>query len=100
MRLNIKAFALTCGLIWGFGLFLLTWWIHLYRPHLSGLQPESYWQLYRLDMGIDRRLYRWSSLRLALQSNHWTHIETESIAGLWPVYVSKLSLLPLVREEL
>jgi hypothetical protein len=27
MRLNIKAFALTCGLIWGFGLFLLTWWI-------------------------------------------------------------------------
>jgi hypothetical protein len=27
MRLNVKAFALTCGLIWGFGLFFLTWWI-------------------------------------------------------------------------
>jgi hypothetical protein len=27
MRLNVKAFALTCGLVWGFGLFLLTWWI-------------------------------------------------------------------------
>ncbi len=27
MRLNVKAFALTCGLIWGLGLFLLTWWI-------------------------------------------------------------------------
>jgi hypothetical protein len=27
MRLNIKAFGLTCGLFWGFGLFLLTWWI-------------------------------------------------------------------------
>ncbi|MFO8163949.1 MAG: bacteriophage holin [Desulfatiglandales bacterium] len=27
MRLNIKAFALTCGIIWGLGLFLLTWWI-------------------------------------------------------------------------
>lgn len=27
MRLNIKAFALACGLIWGFGLFVLTWWI-------------------------------------------------------------------------
>jgi len=27
MKLNIKAFALTCGLVWGFGLFLLTWWI-------------------------------------------------------------------------
>jgi hypothetical protein len=27
MKLNIKAFALTCSLIWGFGLFGLTWWI-------------------------------------------------------------------------
>ena len=27
MQINIKAFALTCGLVWGFGLFLLTWWI-------------------------------------------------------------------------
>ncbi|HOP47401.1 MAG TPA: bacteriophage holin [Desulfobacteraceae bacterium] len=27
MRLNVKAFALTCGLLWGVALFLLTWWI-------------------------------------------------------------------------
>jgi len=27
MKLNIKAFALACGLMWGFGLFALTWWI-------------------------------------------------------------------------
>ncbi|UCF44146.1 MAG: bacteriophage holin [Planctomycetota bacterium] len=27
MKLNIKAFALAFGLIWGFGLFALTWWI-------------------------------------------------------------------------
>ncbi|HDZ76655.1 MAG TPA: hypothetical protein ENH41_01050 [Candidatus Omnitrophica bacterium] len=27
MRLKVKAFALACGLIWGFGLFVLTWWI-------------------------------------------------------------------------
>jgi hypothetical protein len=27
MKLNTKAFALTCGLIWGFGIFALTWWI-------------------------------------------------------------------------
>jgi hypothetical protein len=27
MRLNVKAFALTCGLIWGVGLFFITWWI-------------------------------------------------------------------------
>lgn len=27
MKLNIKSFALTCGIIWGWGLFFLTWWI-------------------------------------------------------------------------
>jgi len=27
MKLNIKAFALACGIIWGIGLFALTWWI-------------------------------------------------------------------------
>jgi hypothetical protein len=27
MKLNVKAFALASGLIWGFGLFFLTWWI-------------------------------------------------------------------------
>ena len=26
-QLNIKAFALTCGIVWGLGLFFLTWWI-------------------------------------------------------------------------
>jgi hypothetical protein len=27
MKLELKAFALTVGLIWGLGLFFLTWWI-------------------------------------------------------------------------
>ena len=27
MKLNVKAFALTCGLLWGIGLFFLTWWL-------------------------------------------------------------------------
>jgi hypothetical protein len=27
MKLDVKAFALTCGLIWGVGVFFLTWWI-------------------------------------------------------------------------
>lgn len=27
MKLNVKAFGLACGLIWGIGLFVLTWWI-------------------------------------------------------------------------
>lgn len=30
MKLNVKAFALAMGLIWGFGLFALTWWIILF----------------------------------------------------------------------
>jgi hypothetical protein len=29
MRLNVRAFALACGLLAGVGLFLLTWWIIL-----------------------------------------------------------------------
>lgn len=27
MRLNVRAFALTCGIVWGVGLFALTWWV-------------------------------------------------------------------------
>jgi len=27
MKIDIKAFALTCGLVWGLGLFCLTWWL-------------------------------------------------------------------------
>ena len=27
MKLNVKAFALTCGIILGAGLFFITWWI-------------------------------------------------------------------------
>lgn len=27
MKLDLKAFALTCGLLWGVALFAITWWI-------------------------------------------------------------------------
>lgn len=27
MKLNVRAFALTFGIVWGVGLFLITWWI-------------------------------------------------------------------------
>ncbi|MHC4082440.1 MAG: bacteriophage holin [Planctomycetota bacterium] len=27
MKFNVWAFGLTCALIWGLGLFVLTWWI-------------------------------------------------------------------------
>ena len=30
MKLNVKAFALTCAIIWGLGLFLMTWWLILF----------------------------------------------------------------------
>ncbi len=31
MKLDVKAFALTCGLIWGFGMLFITWWIMLFE---------------------------------------------------------------------
>jgi hypothetical protein len=31
MRLSVKAFALTCGIIWGLGLFIITWWIIIFE---------------------------------------------------------------------
>jgi len=30
MKLNVKAFALAVALVWGLGLFILTWWIILF----------------------------------------------------------------------
>ncbi|MFP4547846.1 MAG: bacteriophage holin [Fidelibacterota bacterium] len=30
MKLNIKAFALTCGILWGLGVFFLTWWVIMF----------------------------------------------------------------------
>ena len=29
MKLNVKAFAVTCSLVWGLGLFCITWWVIL-----------------------------------------------------------------------
>ena len=37
MKLNVKAFALTVGLFWGLGLFLITWWIII----LDGASGET-----------------------------------------------------------
>jgi hypothetical protein len=27
MKLNVKAFSLTCGVVWGLGIFVLAWWV-------------------------------------------------------------------------
>ncbi|MBL7214060.1 MAG: bacteriophage holin [Phycisphaerae bacterium] len=37
MKLNVKAFALACGLLWGLGVFFLTWWLIL----LEGNNPAG-----------------------------------------------------------
>lgn len=36
MKLNVKAFALTCGFIWGLGLMFITWWIILFDGAVVG----------------------------------------------------------------
>ena len=45
MKLNMKAFALTCGVIWGFGLFFLTWWIIAFEGSTG--EPALIGRLYR-----------------------------------------------------
>ena len=36
MKLDVKAFALTSGLVWGLGLFMLTWWIIAFGGGATG----------------------------------------------------------------
>ncbi|CAN5619980.1 hypothetical protein BH10ACI3_BH10ACI3_08170 [soil metagenome] len=45
MKLNVKAFALTFGLIWGLGLFFLTWWVIAFDG--SSMEPNFIGKLYR-----------------------------------------------------
>lgn len=45
MKLNIRAFALACGLLWGLGLFALTWWIILFDGSIAG--PTFLGRIYR-----------------------------------------------------
>lgn len=45
MKLNVKAFALACGIIWGIGLFLLTWWIIAFDGATG--EPTVIGRLYR-----------------------------------------------------
>ena len=45
MKLNVKAFALSCGLVWGLGVLFLTWWIIAFEGATS--QPMMLGHLYR-----------------------------------------------------
>ena len=47
MRLNIRAFALTCGVMWGAAVFLFTWWVIILdgatgEPTVLGLVYRGY----------------------------------------------------------
>ncbi len=45
MKLNVKAFALTCAIVWGFGLFALTWWVIAFDGATG--EPTLIGRLYR-----------------------------------------------------
>jgi hypothetical protein len=45
MKLNVRAFALTCGLVWGFGILAFTWWIIMFDGPTG--QQTILGQLYR-----------------------------------------------------
>jgi hypothetical protein len=47
MMLRIRELGITCGLVWGLGLFVLTWWIMLFEgasgdPTIIGLVYRGY----------------------------------------------------------
>ena len=39
MKLNVKAFAIACSILWGSALFLVTWWVII----TSGASGASTW---------------------------------------------------------
>ena len=43
--LNVKALALTCGMVWGIGVFCLTWWIIAFDGSTG--EPTLIGRLYR-----------------------------------------------------
>lgn len=45
MKLNVRAFALTCGVLWGLGVFLFTWWIMFFEG--SGKDRGMLGKMYR-----------------------------------------------------
>ena len=45
MKLNVRAFALTCSLMWGFGLFFMTWWMIAFDGQT--LEPTLIGKIYR-----------------------------------------------------
>lgn len=49
MKLNIKAMALTVGILWGLALFVLTWWIIIFDgPSTEGTFISSIYRGYTI----------------------------------------------------
>ena len=45
MKLDVRAFAVTVALVWGIGIFILTWWIIVFDGSSTG--PTFLGQIYR-----------------------------------------------------
>jgi hypothetical protein len=74
MKFNNKAFGLTCGLLWGLGVFFLTWWVilfegtthdllvigHIYRGYNVSPMGSLIGMLYGfVDGGIGGLVFSW-----------------------------------------
>lgn len=93
MKLNVKAFSLACGIVWGLGLFLLTWWIIAFDGATG--EPTIIGRLYRgfnispagsfigFVWAFVDGLIGGGNSRLALQSNIYTLFEYRIINQLW-----------------
>jgi len=96
MKLDIKAFSMTCALVWGVGLFLVTWWIIAFDgatadPTFIGklylgytLSPTGSfiglaWAL--VDGAIGGAIFAWLYNRLAGRAGKLSRGEENSDAG-------------------
>lgn len=85
MKLNVKACALAAALLWGFGLFVLTWWIILFEGATG--EPTLIGRLYRgytispggsliglvygfFDALVGGAIFAWLYNRLAAHRDH------------------------------
>ncbi len=74
MKINIKAFGLACGLLWGLGVLGLTWWVilfegpthdlmllgHIYRGYDISPAGSLIWTAYGLvDGGVGGVVFAW-----------------------------------------
>jgi len=45
MKLHVPAFGIACGLLWGLGMFVLTWWMLLFGTTPAG-EPTIFGRIY------------------------------------------------------